>query len=190
MNGLTVRRAAALAGGCALFASLAGCGGGVSNGANSAANSSSNGAAAAGGGWQYTSSTDAMTSAKTTVACVESDNQVTLQFPYKDTKAQLCVRQNGKTLDSYVQLDGNGQILCDFGGCSVRVKFDDAQPKSFPATRAADNSTNIIFLEHTAQLIASLKKSSKAMVELSYFQNGDQTLTFSTAGLKWGAGAS
>ena len=136
--------------------------------------------------WTYSASTDAMNDAQTRTACVTSNNEVTQTFPYKDVDAQLCIRKSPRYgLDAYVQLNGDGQILCDIEGCSLHVRFDKGAAGSFPAVSAADNSTNIIFIRRTPALIEALKRSSTTVVEVRLYQNGDQDLRFDTAGLRW-----
>jgi hypothetical protein len=140
--------------------------------------------------WIYSSTQDAMQPKPTQSACVTSSNEVTLSLPYQDTTANFCIRDwPGHGLDTYVKLNADGQILCGIESCSVRVRFDDGGVETFPAVGAADNASNIIFLNRTEALIAAVKRSSKMTVELTYYQNGDQTLTFDTHALKWAPAA-
>jgi hypothetical protein len=142
--------------------------------------------APAGPGWSYSNVKDEIQGKSKVEACVTSTNEVHLSFPYHDTTGDLCIRDwPGHGLDSYIHLAGDGQILCGIESCSVRFRFDDGSVRSFPAVGAADNSTNIIFVRRTPALIEALKRSSKATVELTYYQEGIQTFTFKTAGLKW-----
>lgn len=136
--------------------------------------------------WVYSSTTDALNDAQTKTACTTSTNQISQSFPYHDTSAQLCLRHSRRNgLDAYVSLDRDGQILCGIDSCTIPVRFDKGQLQHFPGVGAKDNSTNIVFINRTASLVADLKKSSGTVIELTLFQNGNQTLTFNTAGLKW-----
>lgn len=137
--------------------------------------------------WSYEEQASAMDNAKTKIACTSSTNQVSLDFPYKNTGASLCIRKSPKSgLDAFVALDGEGQILCrTYEGCSVRVRFDTRPARAFPAVDAADHSTNIVFIKSVPKLITELKKSSKAVVELEFYQNGVQSLEFNTEQFEW-----
>jgi hypothetical protein len=84
-----------------------------------------------------------------------------------------------------VILQGDGQILCDLDGCSIHIRFDKGPVRTFPAAEAADHSTNILFIRRTSSFVKSLKKSSNAVVELNFYQNGIQELSFDTAKLVW-----
>jgi hypothetical protein len=137
--------------------------------------------------WSYQEQASAMDDAKTKIACTSSTNQVTLDFPYKNTGASLCIRRSPKFgLDAFVTLDGEGQILCrTYDGCTVRVRFDARPARAFPGVDAADHSTNIVFIKSVPKLIAELRKSDKATVELEFYQNGVQSLEFDTQQFEW-----
>ncbi len=138
--------------------------------------------------WRYNETPDPMYNDKIVLACVRSTDDVQLTFPNHSVPAELCLRKTLRFgLDAYVQLQGEGQILCDIEGCSVRAKFDEGRIRSFPASGAADHSTNIIFINrtHAQSFLSALKKSSFAIVEISLYKNGAQELTFNTANLVW-----
>lgn len=138
--------------------------------------------------WRYSESMDPLYGARRLFACVRSSNDVQLSLPSRRAPAELCLRNSPKFgLDVYVRLQGDGQILCDAEGCSVRAKFDHGAVRSFPASAAADHSTNIIFIDRTRvqSFLAALKTSSSAIVEISLYKNGAQELAFNTANLVW-----
>lgn len=134
--------------------------------------------------WKYTSSSDDMSDKLEKTACTTSINEVELKFPYNSVNADFCLRNNSKSSrDSYVKLNGDGQILCGIDDCRVRIRFDKAKPMSFTAVRAADGSSNIIFILGAKKLAAQMKKSKTAVIELSFYQAGSQDLKFVTQGL-------
>lgn len=136
--------------------------------------------------WTYSDDGDAMHDAKTHTACTTSTNQAELSAPYSPVTAELCLRRKpGGKLDAYVRLDGDGQILCGIEECSTPVRFDKGAITHFPSVGAADGSSNIIFLNRTSGLVAALRRSTKTVIQLRLYQNGDQALEFDTAGLKW-----
>ena len=136
--------------------------------------------------WTYNEYTDALHDKKTKTACTTSINEVNLDFPYHNVTANLCIRKGPKYgLDAYVTLNGDGQILCDLESCTVQVRFDKEPVRIFSGAESADHSSNIIFIENTARLVASLKKSNTTVVELKLYQAGNQDVTFNTKGLVW-----
>jgi hypothetical protein len=135
--------------------------------------------------WKYHTESDNMGRTKT-FACTTSTNEITQSFPYHDSSAELCLRRSSKDgLDAYVQLDGNGQILCGIESCSIPIKFDGGAIQRFPGVGAADNSSDVIFINSTSRFISTLRRSKRTVIELRLYQNGDQDVVFDTAGLKW-----
>jgi DNA-directed RNA polymerase subunit RPC12/RpoP len=146
-------------------------------------------ASPAGTAWHYSEKIDPLDDGKTVEACIESDNEVTQDFPYHNVTATLCLRKSKKQgLNAYVYLNSNGQVLCQvYDGCSVAVRFDKRPPRQFHGVGPADHSTNIVFIEGEAIFLASIKKATTTIVEPRIYQNGDQNVIFNTAGLNWKA---
>lgn len=139
--------------------------------------------------WNYTTTKDELTGKEIKSACVTSENQVSLDFPYEDTTARLCVRQHPQWgRDIYVALDDDGQILCtSYEGCEVGVRFGKAAVSRYDATGPEDNSTTHIFVSDgsSGRFLDKLKKADETVVQLPLYQAGSQALIFKTAGLKW-----
>ena len=137
--------------------------------------------------WRYSSQNDPMNDRPTRTACVWSTNEVVLDFPYGNTRAELCLRdspQYGR--DAYVALEGNGQILCySYRDCIVRVRFDDEEARTFPAVGPSDNSTNIVFIRNRDRLERGLRSAERTAIQIEFYQAGQQALIFPTAGFDW-----
>jgi hypothetical protein len=143
--------------------------------------------AAAATGWNYTSRENAMGDGKTSEACVTSDNEVQLGWPYGNTKADLCLR-NSKAFgkDAYVALHGDGQILCrSYESCTLRIRYGDGKAQSISGIGASDNSTNIVFIQNRSSLERNLKTADKTAIEIEFYQAGRQALVFPTKGFDW-----
>lgn len=140
--------------------------------------------------WDYHSQADPMSDRRTEFACVRSTNQVRLGFPYGSPHGRLCLRnspQHGR--DAYVELEGNGQILCySYRNCSIQVRFDDEQARNFTAIGASDNSTNIVFIRGRDRLERALRTADRTAIQLEFYQAGNQAFIFPTAGFDWDAG--
>jgi hypothetical protein len=143
--------------------------------------------AAAPTSWNYHSEKDPMTDGVTYTACTTSTNQVALNPPYGTVNADLCIRQSPKYgLDVIVQLDGDGQFMCpSYEDCRVNVRFGSTPQQHWTATGPADNSTTSIFLRNQGKAVAALKTAPTTLVEATFYDAGDQTMQFNTAGLVW-----
>ena len=130
-----------------------------------------------------------MTDRATKTACVWSSNEVQLDFPYGNTRAELCLRNSPQYgQDAYVALEGDGQILChSFQDCTVRVRFDDDEARNYPAVGPSDNSTNIVFIRGRDRLERGLRSADRTAIQIEFYQAGQQALIFPTAGFDWEA---
>lgn len=133
--------------------------------------------------WTYTVKEDKMTGKKTSVANVQSNGSLSLPFPYQGRNmGYLVVRQHPQHgLDVMVQVD-KGQMLCStYSGCDVLIRFDDKKPARFSGTEPADNSSDTIFLNNTKRFIDEAKKAKKILVQVQFYQAGNQVLEFDVA---------
>lgn len=138
--------------------------------------------------WQYTERTDPMTSKRTLFAVLESNNSLSLDFPYRgENHGQLTVRQHPKWgLDVIFQVE-KGQIMCSsFRGCGITVRFDDSPPVRFDANESADHDSKVIFLSNEGRFISAASKAKRILVQVNMFQNGAPILEFhSSKPLEW-----
>ncbi|USQ94026.1 hypothetical protein [Caulobacter sp. RL271] len=135
--------------------------------------------------WTYSEDVDSMSDRKTRMACVDSTDTVNLDWPYKATTAELCIRNSPKFgFDVFYRLNGDGQILCDsYDGCSIKIRYGDAPAGRNGALTSEDHSSNIVFLTGARNVAARLAKAKSTRMELTYYQAGSQTVTFPTEGL-------
>jgi hypothetical protein len=138
--------------------------------------------------WQYQSDIDKMTSKKTTQAVLESNNSLSLPFPYAGkNKARLQVRQHPKYgLDVFLDID-KGQIMCSsYRGCPITIRFDSTPAIKFSGNEPADSSSDTIFIQGPQKFIAAAKKAKVILVEITMYQAGNQILEFQTTKpLEW-----
>ncbi|MDH6185504.1 hypothetical protein [Polaromonas sp. CG_23.6] len=146
--------------------------------------------ASASAGWVYDDSTDKMTGKKTSTASIESNNSLSLAFPYQGKNfGNILVRQHpsyGLNVIFYVD---KGQILCrSYAGCSVTVRFDDKPPMKFEANGSEDNDPKVIFLKGASRFIEAAKKAKTILVQVTMYQSGAPVLEFHSASpLDWAA---
>ena len=137
--------------------------------------------------WTYDDQDDKLSGSKSHTACSTSTNEVTVGFPYKSGPVRLCIRRAPRSgLNVFVQLVGTGQVLCtSYSGCSVPIRFDSAAPAHFGGAGPSDSSTDTVFLSPEAKLVSRIKSSKRIVVGLTLYQEGQQSIEWSTAGLKW-----
>lgn len=142
--------------------------------------------------WKYSEELDQMTSKATKHATLASTNSLSLGFPYRgENYGVLQIRQHPKYgLDVIVSVQ-KGQVLCrSYDGCSVSVRFDDQAPVVFSGVGPADHGSTSVFLRPELRFISLAKKAKRVLVQLSFYQSGEQVLSFETGTpLVWGAAA-
>lgn len=133
--------------------------------------------------WQYRSHTDKMTDSSVTFSTLESNNSLSLGFPYQGSNyGTITIRKKGRASpDVYVSVN-KGQILCNaWDNCSIKVRFDSSQALNFRGAPPADHSSNTVFLSPEKKFVDLASKSTKILIELPMFQAGNQTLEFFTS---------
>lgn len=135
--------------------------------------------------WQYDSKTDQMRGAVSKTAQVDSENTLSLAFPYGETKPTLNIRQDPKFgFDIYIT--SNGQPLCrSYDNDTISVKFDSGPIQEWRCTEAADGSPGIVFFDNQRALLPKIKAATKMVVEINYYDNGRQQFSFPVKGLDW-----
>lgn len=134
--------------------------------------------------WKYDSSTNNMGD-KYLYAEIDANEKVYMEFPYNggSTGTLLIRNKNGKKEAMF--LIDKGQIDTDYDGTYIRVKFDDQTPQKWSMSGSADNSSDILFFENASSLIKKVKESKKVVLEVPFFQNGNQQFVFNTENLKF-----
>lgn len=145
--------------------------------------------AAAETSWAYDSSEDEMTGKTIKSACVTSENEVNLPWPYGATRGRLCLRnhpQYGR--DAFVSLVGEGQILCpSYDGCELSVRFDSGEPQTFSGGAPDDHSSDMVFFsdDERPRLEKAVAHAKITRVQLDFYQAGSQAFRFRTSGFNW-----
>ena len=137
--------------------------------------------------WAYEESVDDMRGTTTYTAISNSKNNVNLEFPYTGgTYLNLIVRYNDESKNEVLIVTNNGQLWCEYNSCEMTVKFDDKKVKPYSIVRASGGSSEAMFLNSSQDaFINQLKESKSMMIEIGFFNNGNQQFTFDTAGLDW-----
>lgn len=137
--------------------------------------------------WSYSTEKDEMRGVESRFAQLEAVNAIHLDFPYGEQRGQLLVRQSAKHGFDILVGVPSGQILCNsFQDTFINVKFDDGPIQRYGCSDASDGTNNMVFIQGSKNFLGKLKKSKKLIVEMEFYQNGVQQMTFNIANLKWG----
>jgi hypothetical protein len=131
--------------------------------------------------WEYEQQTDKMDGSLTKFAKVVSDNSMALASPYSgENRARLVIRQRKSDGLNVIFVIQKGQLICGYGSsCSVMVRFDDAQPARFGASKPSDGSSNSLFINSERRFVDLAKKAKQIKVAATVYQAGTQVLEFS-----------
>ncbi|MGV2904635.1 hypothetical protein [Achromobacter sp. AGC25] len=138
-------------------------------------------------GWRYSSTEDAMRGSTEKIAELKSNNRVSLQFPYQGGSDLTIVLRHSQRLgglSAMVQLS-KGQLLCEFRGCNLVVKFDDEPIMHLWAHAASGGHRNTIFLQDESPFLARLRSAKKVIIEVDIWKHGPTQFTFQATGLDW-----
>jgi hypothetical protein len=135
--------------------------------------------------WTYSTSRDQVRNADIASASVRSDNTVNLDFPYGTVGMTMTVRRHPEYgLDVIFQVD-EGQILCSsYEGCHGTINID-GHTKRISLNGSADNNPAVVFARSPASVLRDLQRSHRVIIELPFYQNGNQQFTFNTSDLRW-----
>lgn len=140
------------------------------------------------GSWNTQTEKDPMSGKTATYTSIQSDNSLSLDFPYKGSNhGNLTIRKHPKYGTDVVLQFEQGQTLCrSYEPCRVAVKFDDNKPMTFTGYPPSDHGTTTIFLEPESKFISNASKAKKILVQFEVYRHGDQIFVFSTGiPLKW-----
>lgn len=142
--------------------------------------------------WMYRVVPDQMTGKETKLATLESNNSLSLEFPYGGRNyGSIAVRQHPRMgRDVMVQVE-KGQILCRLSAsCKVLVRFDDAEPVEFRGSPSSDHDSRVVFLQNSEAFLRGARSAKSILVQFGMYQAGNQVLRFhSSMPLEWGAPA-
>lgn len=137
--------------------------------------------------WSYNQSVDEMRGTTTYTVNNSSKNNIHLGSPYGGgTDLGIIIRHSDELGNEVIVATNNGQLWCEYRSCSMAVKFDDNNVEYYSISRAAAGASEAMFLDGSEDsFISQLKKSKRTMIEIGFYNNGNQQFTFDTADLDW-----
>jgi|GEM_PF-2527784 len=132
--------------------------------------------------WEYSTYKNKMTGKDRALAISTGQENLNFKFPYSGKNLPtLTVRKESNDIDVLLQIE-KGQFVC-LSKCKVSIKFDDKSPVNFSAQAPDDGSSNALFLNPASAIVSSLKASKTALVQATFYQEGDRVMLFRTDGL-------
>jgi hypothetical protein len=137
--------------------------------------------------WVYNKDRDSVSNKEGKSAFITSSNVFELGLPYQGgTEGMLMLRKHPRYGNDVIFSINTGQLLCtSLKGCEVSIRFDDNPPIKVKAMEPVDYSNTSLFLHGYSSLVKKLKISRKAIVEVTFYQQGNKAFEFNTYGLKW-----
>lgn len=135
--------------------------------------------------WTYSNEENKMTSDTNYFAKVTSKNVLLFDSPYSGgSTLTLTIRKSNNKLNAYVNVS-KGMFTTPSNGGTVRMRFDQEQPKSFKTQIASDGSSDFFFINDEEKLISNIKKHSKLILECEFYQEGTRQSEFDISEFKW-----
>jgi len=137
--------------------------------------------------WSYSSSKDDISSRNIISAATTSTNSVNFSPPYDGgSTLQIYVRNHPRSGVDVILSVSRGQIVCDVSdGCPIMAAFDGGKPQRFTGRVPSDYSSSALFVSPSGRFIDNLRRSSRAVIEVGFYQEGQQQFTFNTKNLHW-----
>ena len=135
--------------------------------------------------WSVSTEQDEMRGKAVHYAAVSSENEAYFDFPYNGgSRLTMTVRKHPKYGDDVVFQISKGQFVCGVESCSGTINYGKG-PERISLNEPADYDSETLFAASGQSVIKKLKNADKVIVELPFYQEGNQQFTFKTHGLVW-----
>jgi len=134
--------------------------------------------------WSYAIQEDGMSGKFMRTASVSSTNGFHFDFPYEGRQqARLLIRRHPRWGNDVILSIERGQILCSsYGGCPIRVRFDDEPARTFKGNEPADNSSEMVFIPGYDNFARKLATAERVRIEFNVYQQGAVVADFDVSG--------
>jgi hypothetical protein len=131
--------------------------------------------------WEYSADEDKMTDKKTLFANCQSQESLSLKFPYEGSNyGTIMIQRRRGSTDVILHID-KGQII----GEAIHARIDGGKIETYYANGPSDGDSRYAFLSPSDRLLTKLKKAKHVIIEVELYDNGIQQMEFNTAGLQW-----
>ena len=134
--------------------------------------------------WRYEYQYDEVRDYQRQFATLKSANQINFGSPYQGGSRMAVVLRRGQFGEMAVLLTvDRGQFACS-GECRFSMRFDDEEA-SFGLNRAADGSTNVMFVDNDTEFLRMLANTKRLLMEATFSREGNRVFTFNVQPLRW-----
>jgi len=158
-------------------------------------------------GWQYSENEDKMSSKKTYFAIIQNQHQIYLAGEQCFPMLKIFNGEQGNKVvyETGIENEAYSPVFYGDEEVSIRMRFDNEEPKKFKCNWPDGGSRNIVFINNPKKVIAKLKGAKKLLIEASFVGNETirtnrsnksgarinrprhqkEIVEFDVAGLKW-----
>lgn len=137
--------------------------------------------------WQYDESIDGMRGENSYFAINKSFNTIELSFPYgAGVDLSMILRDDAQYGKDILFAVNKGQLFCAYQDCYISVKFDDGSIQKLATNEAEAGSSEVLFLANDISgFVEKLKTSENLIVEVNFYDHGNEQFQFNVSGLDW-----
>lgn len=131
--------------------------------------------------WQYIAQTTPL-GMVVRIACIDSDNEAALSWPYSGTFLRLCLRRRDGQLSFVVITLRDSQMLCSPApeGCRVPVRYDEAPVSFVKLFEPTDKGSSAMVSD---DLPAELLRAKTFVIGPTFYRDGRREIVFDLRGL-------
>jgi hypothetical protein len=120
------------------------------------------------------------------IASLPSTNTMDFGFPYGgDQHARLTVRASASEIHDIIFGIERGQFSCSISDCYIQARFDNGAIRRYSVSDPDDHKTTVKFISDYRGFLSALRKAKTVRIEASFYQEGNRTFEFNTAGFDW-----
>jgi len=132
--------------------------------------------------WEVITSKDEMRKTEQKFLAIESDNSADFKFPYDGgSKLTLVLADTKSDEPRVVLVIDKGQYDCSIRACYGAAKFGESPVQDLEFQEGATKEI-LVFTGNSKAFVANIRKFKKVIIELPFYQEGNQQFTFNTEG--------
>lgn len=132
--------------------------------------------------WEVITSKDEMRKTEQKFLAIESINSANFKFPYDGgSKLTLVLTDTNSDEPRVILVIDKGQYDCSMRACYGAAKFGDSPVQDLEFQEGVSKEI-LVFTGNSKAFVANIRKFKKVIIELPFYQEGNQQFTFNTEG--------
>lgn len=132
--------------------------------------------------WEVITSKDEMRKTEQKFLAIESDNSADFKFPYDGgSKLTLVLGDTKGDEPRIVLVIDKGQYDCSIHACYGAAKFGESPVQDLEFQEGVTKEI-LVFTGNSKAFVSNIRKFKKVIIELPFYQEGNQQFTFNTEG--------